>query len=143
LPVATTAYTDSSVAGGVSYEYRVATYQGSTEGVPAVATITTPTDLLEAVVTSVHGYPNPARDQVTIRFQGGTAAGAPGRVRVIVYDLTGRRIRQLLDDVLPAGAQSVDWNCRSDSGSAVAPGLYNVIVDAPSGRSATQLAILP
>ncbi|HSQ59372.1 MAG TPA: hypothetical protein VLT84_02895 [Acidobacteriota bacterium] len=143
LAVVQTACIDSSVVGGTAYEYRVATYQGSTEGTPAVASISVPVDQLIATTSEVHGYPNPARDHVTLRFRAGTADGQPGRVRVVIFDLTGRRISQLLDDVLPAGEQAIEWVCRSDAGQAVAPGIYNVIVDAPTGRSVTQLAILP
>lgn len=143
LPVVQTAHTDTSVVGGSAYEYRVATYQGPTEGTPAVATISVPVDQLAASTSEVHGYPNPARDRVTLRFRAGTADGQPGRVRVVIFDLTGRRISQLLDDILPAGEQAIEWACRSDAGQAVAPGIYNVIVDAPTGRSVTQLAIVP
>ncbi|HEY6571940.1 MAG TPA: flagellar hook assembly protein FlgD, partial [Candidatus Eisenbacteria bacterium] len=64
-------------------------------------------------------------------------------VRVVIYDLTGHRIAQLLDAVLPSGEQALDWACRSDAGQSVAPGIYNVIVDAPTGRSVTQVAIVP
>jgi len=143
LPVIRTAHVDSGVVGGVAYEYRVRTYQGQTEGAPAVATISVPTSRLATSSPEVRGYPNPAQGQVTLRFRSGTADGAPGRVRVVIYDLTGRRICQLLDDMLPAGEQTLPWTCTSDAGKAVAPGIYNVIVDAPMGRSVTQLAIVP
>ena len=143
LPVIQTAHVDSSVVGGISYEYRVRTFQGAAEGSPAVATISVPTSQLATTSPEVRGYPNPAQGQVTLRFRSGTADGAPGRVRVVIYDLTGRKICQLLDDVLPAGEQTLPWSCTSDAGKAVAPGIYNVIVDAPMGRSVTQLAIIP
>ncbi|HET9951495.1 MAG TPA: T9SS type A sorting domain-containing protein [Candidatus Eisenbacteria bacterium] len=143
LPVATTSYVDTTARGGASYEYRVATQQGGLESAPAVASISVPTDLLATTTTTVRGYPNPARDHVTIRLRAGTPDGSPGRVRVVIYDLTGHRISQLFDGDLPAGEQSLSWLCRSDAGSAVAPGVYNVIVDAPSGRSVTQIAVVP
>ncbi len=143
LPVVQTAYVDSGVVAGSAYEYRVRTYQGSTEGTAALATISVPTSQLASTTTEVRGYPNPAQGQVTLRFRSGTADGGPGRVRVVIYDLTGRKICQLLDDILPAGEQTLPWSCTSDQGKPVAPGVYNVIVDAPMGRSVTQLAIIP
>ena len=143
LPVAETSHIDTAARGGSTYEYRVATHQGGVESTPAVVSISVPSDLLATTTTSVRGYPNPARDHVSIRFRAGTADGAAGRVRVVIYDLTGHRICQLFDGILPSGEQALSWACRSDAGKAIAPGIYNVIVDAPSGRSVTQLAIVP
>ncbi|MEK7316400.1 MAG: hypothetical protein AAB011_09480 [Candidatus Eisenbacteria bacterium] len=143
LPVVQTAFTDTTARGGSSYEYRVATHQNGLESPPAVAMASVPSDRLTTTTSAVRGYPNPASDRVSIRFRGGTADGAPGRVRVVIYDLTGHRITTLFDGILPSGEQALDWACRSDAGKPVAPGIYNVIVDAPSGRSVTQLAIIP
>jgi hypothetical protein len=143
LPVGVVGWCDSTAAGGSSYEYRLATYQGSGEGVPAVASIAVPSDRLANVTTGIHGYPNPARGRVTLRFEGGTKEGAPGRVRLVIYDLTGHMVCQLVDRVLPAGEQAIEWPCRSDAGNAVAPGLYNAILDAPQGRTVTRIAVVP
>lgn len=143
LSVGSVAWRDSSAAGGSSYEYRVATYQGSGEGVPAMASVSVPSDRLASATSGIHGYPNPARGRVTLRFAGGTREGAPGRVRLVIYDLTGRRISQLVDRILPAGEQAIEWLCRSDGGNPVAPGLYNAILDGPQGRTVTRIAIVP
>lgn len=143
LAVGAVAWRDSSAAGGASYEYRLATFQGSGEGLPAVASISVPADRLANVTTGIHGYPNPAHGRVTLRFAGGTKDGAPGRVRLVIYDLTGRMVSQLVDRVLPAGEQAIEWPCRSDSGNLVAPGLYNAILDGPQGRTVTRIAVVP
>lgn len=143
LAVGATAWCDSSAAGGVSYEYKLATFQGPGEGVPAVASISVPSDRLASAKRGLHGYPNPARGKVTLRFAGGTATGEPGRVRIVIYDLTGHRVCELVDRVLPAGEQAVEWPCRSDAGKPVAPGLYNAILDGPQGRTITRIAVVP
>ena len=143
LAVGTVAWRDSTAAGGVSYEYRLATFQGATEGVPAVASISVPTDRLVNVTSGIHGYPNPARGKVTLRFASGTADGAPGRTRLVIFDLTGHQVSVLLDRVLPAGEQAIEWLCRSDAGNPVAPGLYNAILDGPQGRTVTRIAVVP
>jgi len=143
LAVGATSWSDTSAAGGVAYEYRLATYQGAGEGVPAIASIAVPTDRLASVSPAVHAYPNPARGKVTLRFAAGTKEGAPGRMRIIIYDLTGHMVRQLADRIFPAGEQAIEWLCRSDNGNAVAPGLYNAILDGPQGRSTTRIAVVP
>lgn len=89
------------------------------------------------------GYPNPATDHVTFRFQAGTKSGSPGPARLTIYDLNGRRVIELLNEVLPAGEQTVTWACQSDAGNHVAPGLYNAILEAPTGREIRQIVVLP
>lgn len=143
-PVTQTSWTDSSVAQGATYEYSIATYSGSNESAPARTTITVPgASPPPAVTTELIGYPNPARGAVTLRFHAGDANGAPGRVKLVVYDLRGKRVRTLVDEVLPAGDTTVSWPCLSDAGNAVAPGLYQAILDTPQGRQVTRLAIVP
>lgn len=141
--VGTTSWSDTSVVAGNTYEYRLATYQGTLEGTPAVASVTVSGGTLAAATTEIHGYPNPARGKVTLRFRGGTKDGAPGHVRLVIYDLTGRKICKLIDAEVPASEQTIEWACRSDNGNAIAPGIYNAILDSPQGRSVTRLAIVP
>jgi hypothetical protein len=136
-------YTDSSVVAGRQYEYRLSTYLGSAEGTPAVVLVSVPSDLLTVANAGIHGYPNPARGSVTLRFRGGTRDGAAGSMHIAIYDLTGRKICDLVHGNMPAGEQAIQWNCRSDRGRAVAPGLYNVILDGPTGRSVTRIALVP
>ncbi len=50
----------------------------------------------------------------------------PERAQVAlgVFDINGRRVRMLCEDVLEAGTHSVTWNGRDDSGRGAATGLY-------------------
>lgn len=141
LPLAAGTWIDSNASPAQRYEYRLATYEDALESAPAVVQISVPSDLL-LTSTGVRGYPNPARGPVTLRFSvGGAGSGEP--TRVSVFDLVGHRICVLSESVLPPGEHAVVWDCRAPGGSRVTPGLYNVIVDAPSGRSVARLAILP
>lgn len=49
---------------------------------------------------------------------------AAGEARVEVLDAAGRRARVLAHGPRGAGAHTVEWDLRDDSGAAVAPGLY-------------------
>lgn len=138
-----TSWADTSIVAGTTYEYRLATYQGPLEGTPAMVSITPSGGSVTTAAASIHGYPNPARGKVTLRFRGGTKEGATGHVRLVVYDLNGRRICTLIDADLPASEQTIEWACRSDKGNPIAPGIYNAILDSPLGRAVTRLAILP
>lgn len=45
-------------------------------------------------------------------------------VSIVIYDLTGRRIRKLVDSALSAGQHAVTWDGADDSGREVASGSY-------------------
>src|SRR5580765_8129625 len=49
-----------------------------------------------------------------------------GRVQVSIYDVTGRKIRNLADRVFPAGESKLEWDGMDDAGSKVARGVYFV-----------------
>jgi hypothetical protein len=49
-----------------------------------------------------------------------------GRVQVTIYDVTGRKIKNLADRVFPAGEHSLQWDGTDDAGSKVARGVYFV-----------------
>jgi hypothetical protein len=76
--------------------------------------------------------PNPSSSTSTVRF--GLTRNGP--VRLAVYDVTGRRVRTLVDGERAAGAHSVAWDLRSDAGEDVAPGIYLVRLEA-EGRAMT------
>ena len=49
-----------------------------------------------------------------------------GRVQVSIYDVTGRKIKNLADRVFPAGEHSLQWDGTDDGGQKVARGVYFV-----------------
>ena len=49
-----------------------------------------------------------------------------GRVQVSIYDVTGRKIRNLADRVFPAGEHTLLWDGTDDAGGKVARGVYFV-----------------
>ena len=49
-----------------------------------------------------------------------------GRVQIGIYDVTGRKVRNLADRVFPAGEQVLHWDGTDDSGSKVPRGVYFV-----------------
>jgi hypothetical protein len=65
--------------------------------------------------------PNPSAGRVTARF---SLPGDEPSVSLAVYDLSGRRVRQLVDGPLGAGAHQIDWDGRAEDGSRPAAGLY-------------------
>ena len=81
--------------------------------------------------------PNPFNPSTTITYS------LPERteVKVSVFDVSGREVRQLLNEVQEAGERSVQWNGVDDAGQALSSGVYYYRVEA-SGLSATRKMVL-
>jgi hypothetical protein len=71
-------------------------------------------------------YPNPMNGAATIHF----ALQNAGPARIAVFDLSGRRVRTLLDGTMPAGSRSVRWDGRGETGVRMAPGFYVIRLEA-------------
>lgn len=65
-------------------------------------------------------YPNPFNPATTIRF----ALTEAGPASMTVYDVAGRLVRTLFDEVRPGGIQQVIWAGRDQSNRSVASGVY-------------------
>jgi len=65
-------------------------------------------------------YPNPFNPVTNIVFDIVKA----GRVRIDVFDASGRLVRTLLDEYRGAGRHSVVWDGRNNAGSVVPSGIY-------------------
>jgi hypothetical protein len=65
-------------------------------------------------------YPNPFNPATTITY----SLPSRGRVVLDVYDLSGRRVTRLVDEVQSAGAHALEWFGVNDAGVRVASGIY-------------------
>jgi hypothetical protein len=72
-------------------------------------------------VTRLHpAAPNPFNPATTIRC----SIADPGRMSLVIYDVRGRIVRRLANEIVPAGIHEFNWNGRNDHGRAVASGPY-------------------
>jgi hypothetical protein len=65
-------------------------------------------------------YPNPFNPSTTISF----TLPSPGAVNLAIYDIAGRKVRDLASGSLPAGFHSVTWDGRDTNGKSVSSGVY-------------------
>ncbi|MBD3376800.1 T9SS type A sorting domain-containing protein [candidate division KSB1 bacterium] len=65
-------------------------------------------------------YPNPFNPTTTITF----SLPEPGEVKLSIYDITGRLVKELVDDYKGAGIHNILWDARDNSGYKVASGVY-------------------
>lgn len=114
----------------VSEELRAATQWifGGGGGTPSVCTepcgCCTDVDQGPVVPMGVsHLYanaPNPFNPRTTLRF----AVAAAGPAELLVFDVSGRRVRTLVDSPVAAGEHSAVWDGTDDSGRRVPAGIY-------------------
>ena len=65
-------------------------------------------------------YPNPFNPETRIRFQ----LAKHSDVRVMIYDVLGRRVRTLVSDKMDAGYHVVNWDGLTEEGYEAASGMY-------------------
>jgi hypothetical protein len=71
-------------------------------------------------VTFIDVAPNPAAGSISIRYQPARA----GRTSLVVFDASGRLVRDLYDGQATAGLHMLEWDGRDDGGQRVPAGVY-------------------
>ncbi len=82
--------------------------------------------------------PNPFRTQLAIQLANAHAQ----RVRLRVYDLSGRLVRRLIDGDEPAGRRLVTWDGRDTQGHLAAAGVYIVRLEANEVQMSRRVQLL-
>ena len=111
----------------------------SSVGAPATAAMTS------ASVRPVQyrlgdSYPNPFNPAVVIPLDLATDAA---QMSLTVYDVLGRRVRQLWQGPLGAGSHRFVWDGRDEAGKAVAAGVYIYMVEVDGQIEAKKTTKLP
>jgi hypothetical protein len=83
--------------------------------------------------------PNPFNPSTVIRYD---VPGPRVYVRIVVYDVTGRRVATLVDGQQSAGEKRVSWNGRNDRGAEVATGVYFYRMTAGEFSSTRKMVLL-
>ncbi len=70
--------------------------------------------------------PNPCRNHLSIEYRIANNAN----VRLSVYDLQGKEVRCLLNEVMNSGFHTAEWDCLDGYGRRLSPGMYFIMLDA-------------
>ena len=82
--------------------------------------------------------PNPTHGTIRLSFD----LPRSGPARLEVFDLSGRRVGQVMDATLAPGRYVRAWDARDASGRAVASGLYLVRLRASGGEVTRRFVVL-
>ncbi|CUU09373.1 FlgD Ig-like domain-containing protein, partial [Candidatus Kryptonium thompsonii] len=77
------------------------------------------TDIYPSNFKLEQNYPNPFNPITTIKF----TIPKETRVQILVFDITGRLVKTLLDKTLPAGEHLITWDGTDENGSKVSSGV--------------------
>jgi hypothetical protein len=92
-----------------------------------------------ALVSSLaQNHPNPFNPQTSIAF----SLASRGRVQVSIYDVNGRLVRTLANEMRAAGAYELRWDGHDDGGQAAASGVYFYRLVAPGFTQTRKMVLL-
>lgn len=127
-------FRDESASPGEAYRYRarsLGTGRLVASGRVAVA---------PARATLAPNWPNPCNPRTRLAFA--LPAGPDRRVRLTIYDVRGRRVRELVDRDLGSGRYEVDWHGDDDRGQSVSSGVYLYRLEAGPDVAQRKLLLL-
>ena len=102
--------------------------------------VQTPTIVRPAQYRLGDSYPNPFNPQMVIPLD---LVTDQKQVSLILYDVLGRRVRQLWQGPLQAGSHRFVWNGRDEAGKGVAAGVYIYKVEVDGQIEAKKTTKLP
>jgi hypothetical protein len=83
-------------------------------------------------------YPNPFNSTTTIQYELPQA----GNVRLVVIDILGRTVKEVVDEYQDVGPHSVEWNGADSKGETVASGVYFYRLTAANHCSVKRMALV-
>jgi hypothetical protein len=90
------------------------------------------------LVTKLYNtMPNPFRSQTAIRY----SLSAEGKVSILVYNITGSLVRNIINGKAMPGIYNIIWNGTNERGEKVSAGVYFCKMQT-SGYSATRKILL-
>jgi hypothetical protein len=81
--------------------------------------------------------PNPFARSTSFRYEAPTSM----RVRMVIYNVAGARVRLLMDEVV-SGARTVAWDGTVESGARAPAGIYYLRVEAGASRESRKVVLL-
>jgi len=88
---------------------------------------------------SLHqNYPNPFNPVTTLRYDLPDNA----LVTITIYDMMGRQVKTLVNQIQDAGYRSVVWNATNDYGKPVSAGIYLYQIQAGEYISTKKMVLL-
>jgi flagellar hook assembly protein FlgD len=86
----------------------------------------------------MQNYPNPFNPKTAISYQ----LTANSRISLKIYDILGREIKTLINEIKTAGFYSVEWDGKNSIGQSVGSGVYFYQLKSGNGSVSTKKMVL-
>ena len=121
-------YYDYGITEGITYYWKVtAVYTDSLESGPSNEVSTTIITIIgednSDIVDKfrlIQNYPNPFNPVTTINYQ----VAENTSVTIVVYDVLGKKIRDLVNDYKVIGSYQIKWNGKDNDDNQISSGIY-------------------
>jgi hypothetical protein len=127
-------YSDFNTTPGQTYGYRVTVHGVLGADAQFETEISTP----ELTFALQSNWPNPFREETRIAY----SLDADSEVSIVVYDVSGRRVRTLVHARQPAGFYATAWDGRDGEGDQVASGAYLLRLQAGDRERSRKIVVL-
>jgi hypothetical protein len=87
-------------------------------------------------------YPNPFKQSVTINYEIAENKENPTKVQIMIYDINGRLVGSLVDEVMQSGCYTASWNGTYDDGTPAPYGTYFVLFRAGNVEDVSKIMLL-
>jgi hypothetical protein len=125
-------YADADVIIGETYYYRIASIdsQGNRSDYSPETAVTV-TGVwqgegaeLPRMTVIESNYPNPFNSNTTIIYTVANLGPMPAEIKIDIYDIMGRKVRNLVNERKGVGIYRVVWDGKDDSGNGLPSGTY-------------------
>jgi len=103
---------------------------------PVALSVTDPTP---AAIRLEGAWPNPFSAATTVAFE----LAASARVNLAIYGIDGRRVRLLVDAMLPAGRHAIRWDGLANNGHRMPSGVYFATLESDRFQATRKLVLTP
>ena len=124
---------DLDLAAGLPTQNHVSVLSNVSEGTAGVGQLGAP----EIALAFGPAHSNPTPAGATIPY----VLATPANVRIAVFDVTGRKVRDLFRGELAAGERAVTWDGRTERGARVGAGVYVVEMNGGAWRRTARIVI--
>jgi len=96
------------------------------------------TKSIPQVFTLAQNYPNPFNPNTTIQY----TLPQHAWVKINIYNILGRKVKNLVDEYQPAGYKKIIWDGKNDKGEEVASGIYFYRIQAKDFTQVKKMVLL-
>tara|TARA_B100001564_G_scaffold90434_1_gene73530 strand:- start:230 stop:2209 length:1980 start_codon:yes stop_codon:yes gene_type:complete len=140
----TNTFTDNDLEWDTEYFYRVSANVGYYTDYSNISSVMLESlniednEYLPLSFQVFQNYPNPFNPTTSLSYQ----LPDDGKVEVVIYDMMGKLIKNLVNEKQSSGQNSIIWNATNNSGNQVSAGLYIYTVKTRNHKQSKKMLLL-